>query len=135
VFAAAFRSNKASCRKCGSALQLVLRISEGLAAVQIGKKWGYVDTAGKMAIELRDLSFAKPFTTVSLVWALARTAGAISIGQEEWCGTLRRPEKNELASRRISFRASECFVGESAVAIWLSLPIRSSDNLTADGGQ
>ena len=40
---------------------LTLGFSERLAAVQVGKKWGYIDTSGKMVIELQDLSFAKPF--------------------------------------------------------------------------
>ena len=73
---------------------LALGFSEGLAAVQVGKKWGYIDTSGKMVIGLQDLSFAKPFHN-----GLAR----VGFGKTGWgyLGPTRRevwhsgPDENE----------------------------------------
>jgi hypothetical protein len=40
---------------------LAFHFSEGLAAVQIGGKWGYIDKTGKIVIEPRTLNSAKDF--------------------------------------------------------------------------
>jgi WG containing repeat len=40
---------------------LAYGFSEGLAAVQIDKKWGYIEITGKMVIPLQEFWSVKPF--------------------------------------------------------------------------
>jgi hypothetical protein len=40
---------------------LTFHFAEGLAAVKIGDKWGYIDNFGKMVIALRKLFHAEDF--------------------------------------------------------------------------
>jgi len=40
---------------------LTYGFSEGLAAVQTGKKWGYIDAAGKIVIAPQEFWNVKPF--------------------------------------------------------------------------